>query len=132
VDGRPLPLHGWRLSGPLGWLLPAFSRAFEQGGSILLVDWLAPAALPGLFAWLAVIAIGEYDLTYRGRLTGVSETNGPLSQLGWPVRMALVLVLVALFPGSAGLVLGLGAVLLGLGVAAACWVFWARWIPSTP
>jgi phosphatidylglycerophosphate synthase len=132
VDGRPLPLHGWRTGGPLGWLLPAFSRAFEQGGSIVLVDWLAPAALPSLFAWLAVIAVGEYDLTYRGRLTGVTESNGPLSQLGWPVRLALLLVVVALAPARAPALLGIGAALLGLGVAAACWAFWRRWIPSTP
>ena len=31
VDGRPLPLHGWRVGGPLGWLLPAFSRAARAG-----------------------------------------------------------------------------------------------------
>ncbi|GAA4347293.1 CDP-alcohol phosphatidyltransferase family protein [Angustibacter luteus] len=132
VDGRPLPLHGWRVGGPLGWLIPAGSRALEQFGALLLVDWLAPAALPGLFGWLAVVAIAEYDVTYRGRLTGATAATGPLTVLGWPLRLAAVLVVAALAPDVAGWVFGIGAVLLGGSVLASSRAYWSRWVPSTP
>jgi hypothetical protein len=132
VDGRPLPLNGWRVGGPLGWLIPAGSRALEQFGALLLVDWLAPAAFPGLFAWLAVVAIAEYDLTYRGRLTGATTATGPLTVLGWPLRLASVLVVAALVPDVAGWVFGGAAVLLGAAVLVSSRAYWARWVPSTP
>ena len=132
VDGSPVPRTWWPLAPRFGWLLPAVSRAVEQAGSALLVAWLAPAALPAVFAWLAVVAVGEYDLTYRGRLTGVADAAGPLAVVGWPLRLAGVVLLVALAPHAASAVLVVAAAALAVGLVASTAAFWGRWVPSTP
>lgn len=130
VDGAPVPR--WPVGGRWGWLLPALSRAVEQGGCTLFVTWLVPSALPGLFGWLAVVAIAEYDLTYRGRLTARARRCAPLAGLGWPVRMLAVLAIAGLAPAQAGVVLGVAAGVLAVGVLWSSRAFWRTSIPSSP
>ena len=132
VDGAPVPRTWWPLATRFGWLLPAASRALEQGGSAALVAWLAPQAVAGAFAWLAVVAVGQYDLTYRGRLTGTPDAAGPLAVVGWPLRLGGVVLLVLLAPGAAGAVLAVAAGVLAVGLVASTVAFWSRWVPSTP
>ncbi|WP_162248027.1 DUF5941 domain-containing protein [Angustibacter sp. Root456] len=133
VDGSPVPRTWWPLATRFGWLLPALARALEQGGTVLLLAWLAPSALPGAFVWLAVVAIGEYDLTYRGRLTGTADAAGPLAVAGWPLRLVGVLVLALLVPTQAlGRALAVAGAVLAVAVIASSAAFWRRSLPSSP
>lgn len=130
-------LAGRGASGALsraGWLQPALARAAEQAAVAGLVAWLAPSALPGAFAWLAVVAFGLYDLVYRQRLAGVSGVQALLAgrAFGWPVRVVLVLVVLLAAGERAGDVLVVASALLAAAVLTSSARFWGRWIPSTP
>jgi hypothetical protein len=116
------------------WLRPALARAAEQLAVAGLVAWLAPSALPGAFAWLAVVAFGLYDLVYRQRLAGVSGVQALLAgrAFGWPVRVVLVLVVLLAAGERAGDVLVVASALLAAAVLTSSARFWGRWIPSTP
>jgi phosphatidylglycerophosphate synthase len=116
------------------WLRPALARAAEQLAVAGLVAWLAPSALPGAFAWLAVVAFGLYDLVYRQRLAGVSDSPGLLAGpvLGWPLRVLLVLVVLAVAGQSAGTVLVAASAVLAAAVLTSSVRFWGAQVPSTP
>jgi phosphatidylglycerophosphate synthase len=117
-----------------GWLQPALARAAEQAAVAGLVAWLAPSALPGAFAWLAVVAFGLYDLVYRQRLAGVSDVRGLLGGpvFGWPVRVLLVLVVLLAAGDRAGTVLVVASAVLAAGVLTSSGRFWGAQVPSTP
>jgi phosphatidylglycerophosphate synthase len=120
------------LSGA-GWLQPALARAAEQAAVAGLVAWLAPSALPGAFAWLAVVAFGLYDLVYRQRLAGVTGPGllaGPV--FGWPVRVLLVLAVLLVAGDSAGFVLVAASAVLAAAVLTSSVRFWSAPVPSTP
>jgi len=116
-----------------GWLQPALARAAEQAAVAGLVVWLAPSALPGAFAWLAVVAVGLYDLVYRQRLAGVTRPGllgGPV--FGWPVRVLLVLAVLLAAGDSAGFVLVAASAVLAAAVLTSSVRFWGAPVPSTP
>jgi hypothetical protein len=117
--GRMLAGPGTGL-GRLTWLGPAGARLVEQGGLVLLVGLIRPAALPGAYLLLAAIAIHQYDLVYRARLTGAGPDRArtALDRVPWPARVIVIAGLtLALGAGPLGWVLaGLGGL---LGVAAA-------------
>jgi phosphatidylglycerophosphate synthase len=129
-------LAGRGASGALsraGWLQPALARAAEQAAVAGLVAWLAPSALPGAFAWLAVVAFGLYDLVYRQRLAGVTGPGllaGPV--FGWPVRVLLVLAVLLVAGDSAGFVLVAASAVLAAAVLTSSVRFWGAPVPSTP
>jgi phosphatidylglycerophosphate synthase len=134
---------GWTTAGRLGrtraagqglrWLVPALERVVEQGLVALLVVEVRPTALPGAYAWLAVVAFGSYDLVYRQRLTGdrTSGTRSPGLPWWW-ARAALVLLVLLVTGPRAGAVLTVLAALLAVALAWASGRFWWRWVPSTP
>jgi hypothetical protein len=107
--------------------------AVEQAAVAALVLWLEPAALPGAFAWLAVVAFGLYDLVYRQRLAGVTGPGllaGPV--FGWPVRVLLVLAVLLVAGDSAGFVLVAASAVLAAAVLTSSVRFWSAPVPSTP
>jgi hypothetical protein len=134
---------GWTTAGRLGrtraagqglrWLVPALERVVEQGLVALFVVEVRPTALPGAYAWLAVVAFGSYDLVYRQRLRGdrTSGTRSPGLPWGW-ARAALVLLVLLVTGPRGGAVLTVLAALLAVALAWASGRFWWRWVPSTP
>jgi phosphatidylglycerophosphate synthase len=134
----------WTTAGRLGrtvlaggnadWLRPALARAVEQAAVAGLVAWLAPSAVPGAFAWLAVVVVGLYDAVYRQRLAGVTGAAGMLdrSATGWPVRVALVAVVLLASGDHAAVVLTVLAALLAVAVLTSSGRFWGAPVPSTP
>jgi hypothetical protein len=117
----------------LAWLRPALERVAEHGLVALLVVWLEPSAVPGAFAWLAVVAFGLYDLVYRQRLAGATVRGllGPVP-FGWPVRVLVVLVVLLAAGPHAGEVLVVAAGLLAVALVASSAAFWGAQVPSTP
>jgi phosphatidylglycerophosphate synthase len=117
----------------LGWLAPAAARAVEAGGLAALVGWHRPGALPVAYLLLAAVALHQYDLVYRRRLTGTAGPGSALDRLVWPVRVVVVAVLALLLPeGALTAVLAvLGAILLVAGgVDSVRW--WGRFVRSGP
>lgn len=129
----------WRGAGAgtlperLVWLRPALERVAEQGLVALLVVWLEPSALPGAFAWLAVVAFGLYDVVYRQRLAGATVRGllGPVP-FGWPLRVLVVLVVLLAAGAHAGQVLVVAAGLLLVAVVTSSAAFWSAPVASTP
>jgi phosphatidylglycerophosphate synthase len=134
VDAAPVPIGAWLVLSAAGWLLPALARVVEQAAVAGLVLWLAPSALPGAFAWLAVVVFGLYDVVYRQRLAGASDSPGLLGGVpfGWPVRVLLVLVLLLASGEHAGAVLTVAGALLAVAVLTSSGRFWGAQVPSTP
>lgn len=89
-----------RRRGELGWLAPAGARAVEQGGLALLVALARPGALAAAYLLLAAVALHQYDVVYRRRLTGASadDARGPLDYVPWWARVVVVAVLTLLLP----------------------------------
>lgn len=123
---------GW--AARAGWLGPAAARALEQGGLALLVGLHRPGALPGGYLWLAAVALHQYDVVYRGRLTGAvgpATDPGPLGRVPWWARVVVVAGLALALPAGplgwllAGLGLGWAVVAL---VDSAWW--WRRFVRS--
>jgi hypothetical protein len=136
VDGAPLPADRWPVGGRLGWLLPAGARAAELGTPFAVVVPGTPGLLPWLFAWGAAGAAASYDLTYRGRLAGSTAVTGPSRHLGWPARLGVALLAAALAAAGAGraaaVLLGVGAVVVGVGVLRASRAAWRGSLTSSP
>lgn len=101
-----------RLRGRLGWLAPAAERAVEQGGLAVLVGLLRPGALAAAYLWLAAVALHQYDVVYRARLTGAVVIRRWLDLVPWWARVVLVAGLSLALPSHQ-----LRWVLLGLGLA---------------
>ena len=90
ADGRPHPV------GRLAWLLPPLLRLGEYGLVLALAARSEPAALPLLYALLAVLAFHHYDLVYRLRGHGPTPPVW-LSWLGggWDGRSLVLLAAAA-------------------------------------
>jgi phosphatidylglycerophosphate synthase len=101
-----------RLRGRLGWLLPAAERAVEQGGLALLVGLVRPGALAAAYLLLAAVALHQYDVVYRRRLTGAVVSRRWLDLVPWWARVVVVGGLTLALPSHQ-----LRWVLLGLGLA---------------
>jgi hypothetical protein len=105
----------------------------EAGGLAALVGWHRPGALPAAYLLLAAVALHQYDLVYRRRLTGSAGQPGVLDRLVWPVRVVVVAVLAVLLPEDAltAVLAVLGAILLVAGgVDSVRW--WGRFVRSGP
>ncbi|MGL5829278.1 MAG: hypothetical protein ACRC0L_06885, partial [Angustibacter sp.] len=74
----------------IDWLAPAAARGAEQLLGGLIIGLLAKPALPGVFLWLAVAAMCEYEAVYRDRLVHDGRPRGPLRWLRWPSRTFLL------------------------------------------
>jgi phosphatidylglycerophosphate synthase len=119
--------------GRLAWLAPAAARAVEAGGLAALVGWHRPEALPAAYLLLAAVALHQYDVVYRRRLTGSAGRPGALDRLVWPVRVIVVAALTLLLPEDAltAVLAVLGTLLLvAAGVDSVRW--WRAFVRSGP
>jgi phosphatidylglycerophosphate synthase len=101
-----------RQRGRLGWLTPAAERAVEQGGLVLLVALLRPGALAAAYLLLAAVALHQYDVVYRRRLTGAVVARSRLDLVPWWARVVVVAGFALALPSRQ-----LRWVLLALGIA---------------
>jgi phosphatidylglycerophosphate synthase len=116
------------------WLEPAAARAVEQGGLALLVGVHRPGALPGAYLLLAAVALHQYDVVYRRRLTGaVGEPADPgsLGRVPWPARVVVVAVLAVVLPATPlGWVLAALGAVLALAAVADSGSWWRSFVRS--
>ena len=130
---RPYTLAGrWgRMRGKPLWLVPAGERAVEHGGLALLVGLLRPGALAAAYLLLAAIALHQYDVVYRRRLTGAVDVEGPLDRVPWWARVVVIAALTVLLPSDSlrWVLLGLGAAL-GLAAVADSVAWWRSFVRS--
>jgi phosphatidylglycerophosphate synthase len=120
-----------RLRGMPRWLVPAAERAVEQGGLALLIGLVRPGALAAAYVLLAAIALHQYDVVYRRRLTGAVAVEGPLDRVPWWARVVVIAVLTVLLPSDQlrWVLLGLGAAL-GLAAVADSVAWWRSFVRS--
>jgi phosphatidylglycerophosphate synthase len=120
-----------RMSGPGRWLVPAGERAVEQGGLALLVALVRPGALAAAYLVLAAVALHQYDVVYRTRLTGSKAVEGPLARIPWWTRVVVVAALTVALPSDSlrWVLFGLG-VALGLAAVADSVAWWRSFVRS--
>ncbi len=120
----------------VGWLAPAGARAVEAGGVAALVGWHRPAALPAAYLFLAAVALHQYDVVYRHRLTvagPAAADPGWLGRVPWPLRVVAAGALTLLLPaGALSAVLAVAGALLLLGAGVDSLRWWRAFVRSAP